>query len=237
MSDRDALERAAADAWPAAEAEERDGWLLRRTPSVTRTRSNSALPLRPDADVAVVEGWYGVRGARPQVQVSPLEDRTALEAEVRRRGWVVQTEADVLTAAGPLGEPKLPIAVLRTLQPRWLEAWTACEGRDRADVDAHAETILSQLEDRVAYAMAPDAKGVALAVRSDDGAHTGLFCVAVREDARRQGIAAALVLALAGWAGESTLYAQVERGNAPGQDLWRALGFTRAHGYRTWAQP
>ncbi|HEV2814019.1 MAG TPA: hypothetical protein VGW10_12275, partial [Solirubrobacteraceae bacterium] len=41
------IERAAAAAWPAAEVEERGGWLLRATPRVPHRRNNSALPAAP----------------------------------------------------------------------------------------------------------------------------------------------------------------------------------------------
>ena len=45
VEERRPVEELAARGWPAAETLRRDGWLLRHTPSLTRRRSNSALPL------------------------------------------------------------------------------------------------------------------------------------------------------------------------------------------------
>src|SRR4051812_1361310 len=80
------VEEIAARGWPAAEALRRDGWLLRYTPSLTRRRSNSALPLADHPDPALVEDFYARRGARALVQVSPAEERAGLDAELARRG-------------------------------------------------------------------------------------------------------------------------------------------------------
>lgn len=230
MSDRDALERAGARAWPAAETEERDGWLLRATPEVPRLRNNSGLPLDPDASLGVVEGWYSVRDAPPTVQCGPLEDRGALKRRLERGGWRVEVEADVLVTDGSSGEPGLPVALLTSPGPRWLDAWARCEGRSPASCAAHAEHVFARVAGRAVFALAPDGKGTGIAVRDPEGP-VGLFSLSVREDARRQGIATALVRALAEWAGAAPIYAQVERGNAAAQDLWRGLGFRRSHGY------
>ena len=81
------VEEFAARGWPAAETLRVDGWLLRRTPSLTRRRSNSALPVREGhGDPALVEDFYARRGARALVQVSPAEAWTGLDSELARRG-------------------------------------------------------------------------------------------------------------------------------------------------------
>ena len=126
------------------------------------------------------------------------------------------------------------MALLTSPSDRWRDAWATCERRPRSDVDAHA-AIFDQLAGRAVFALAPGGQGTAVGVRDD--AHAGLFAVAVRPEARRAGVGQALVRAIADWAGDRTLYAQVERGNAAGQDFWRAQSFTRAYGYRTWAAP
>src|SRR3954449_12099105 len=92
------VEEIAARGWPAAEALRRDGWLLRHTPSLTRRRSNSALPLADHPDPALVEDFYARRGVRALVQVSPAEERTDLDAELARRGWTREGPTDVLVA-------------------------------------------------------------------------------------------------------------------------------------------
>src|SRR3954454_23597054 len=92
------VEEIAARGWPAAEALRRDGWLRRHTPSLTRRRSNSALPLADRPDPALVQDFYARRGARALVQVSPAEERTGLDAELAGREGTREGPTDVLVA-------------------------------------------------------------------------------------------------------------------------------------------
>ncbi len=139
------VEELAARGWPAAEAHRLDGWLLRHTPSLTRRRSNSALPLAGDrGDPALVEDFYARRGARALVQVSPAEERTGLDAELARRGWTREGTTDVLVAdAGAALAGTAPGEVALTDRPDadWVAAWAACE--ERPDADEHARTVLA----------------------------------------------------------------------------------------------
>ena len=83
------VEELAARGWPAAETVRVDGWLLRHTPSLTRRRSNSALPVGDaHGDPALVEDFYARHGGRALVQVSPAEARTSLDSELARAGLV-----------------------------------------------------------------------------------------------------------------------------------------------------
>jgi N-acetylglutamate synthase len=88
------VEELAIRGWPAVEAQRVDGWLLRHTPSLTRRRSNSALPLADGGDPEVVEDLYARRGLRPLVQISPSEERARLDADLARRGWARDGETD-----------------------------------------------------------------------------------------------------------------------------------------------
>jgi N-acetylglutamate synthase len=227
------IERAAAAAWPALEVEERDGWLLRHTPGLDRARSNAALPLVAEPDVAAAEAWYAERGARALVQVGPLEAHGALDASLAAAGWEEHVRVDVLAApAADLAVPARPVAVLQTPGARWLEAWARAEGRD--DVADHAALVFSRLPaGRAGFALAPGGASVGLAILTDDGA-CGLFCMATRPDARRRGLAAAVLAALAEWArgaGATLAYLQVLETNVAAHALYEAAGFTRSHGY------
>jgi ribosomal protein S18 acetylase RimI-like enzyme len=260
------VEEIAARGWPAAEVLRRDGWLLRHTPSLTRRRSNSALPLADHPDPALVEDFYARRGARALVQVSPAEERTGLDAELARRGWTREGPTDVLvadadavlaatapgavlaaTAPGAVLAATAPDAVLAATTPDavaladrpdagWIAAWAACE--ERADADEHARTVLARIEPPTAYARVPGDLGVGLAVCERDWA--GLFCVATAASARRRGIASHVVHALTTWAvehGARRLYLQVESANAAAHGLYERAGFTRSHGYHYRAAP
>jgi arginase len=234
------VEDLAARGWPAAETLRRDGWLLRHTPSLTRRRSNSALPLSNDhGDLACVEDFYARRGARALVQVSPAEEHTGLDAELARRGWtpdgatdVLVADADAVLAATAPGE----VALAGRPDAGWIAAWAACE--ERPDAEEHARVVLSRIEPATAYARAPDDLGVGLAVCERGWA--GLFCVATASSARRRGIAGHVVHALTTWAvehGARRLYLQVESANAPAHAFYERVGFTRSHGYHYRAAP
>jgi ribosomal protein S18 acetylase RimI-like enzyme len=233
------VEEIAARGWPAAEAHRRDGWLLRHTPSLTRRRSNSALPLADHPDPALVEDFYARRGARALVQVAPAEERTGLDAELARREWTREGPTDVLVAdAAAVLAATAPDAVTLAARPDagWIAAWAACE--ERADADEHARTVLARIEPPAAYARAADDLGVGLAVCERGWA--GLFCVATAASARRRGIASHVVHALTTWAvehGARRLYLQVESTNAAAHALYERAGFTRSHGYHYRAAP
>ena len=227
------LERAAAAAWPATEVEELEGWLLRHTPGLDRARSNAALPLVAEPDPGVVLGWYAARGAPALVQVAPLEERGALDGRLAGTGWQERMRVDVLTAAAAsLPAPAAPVAVLPAASPRWLGAWERAEGR--RDVTAHAELVFAHIPaGRGGFALAPGGGSVGLGILTPGGA-CGVFCMATREDARRRGLAAAVLAALGEWArdaGASVLYLQVVSANAPAHALYERAGFARSHGY------
>jgi GNAT superfamily N-acetyltransferase len=228
------VEELAARGWPAAQTVRVDGWLLRHTPSLTRRRSNSALPVGDaHGDPAPVEDFYAHRGARALVQVSPAEAWTSLDAELARRGWssegptdVLVAEADAVLARTTPGE----IALAARPHPGWVAAWAACE--ERPDADEHARAVLERIEPATAYALAAEDLGVGLAVCERGWA--GLFCVATATSARRRGIAHNVVHALTRWAAErgaQRIYLQVEIGNAPAHALYAGAGFRRSHGY------
>jgi N-acetylglutamate synthase len=250
------VEQLAARGWPAGEALRCDGWLLRHTPSLTRRRSNSALPLADRPDPGLVEDFYARRGARALVQVSPAEERTGLDAELARREWTREGATDVLVAdADAVLAASAPGAVLAASAPDvvlatapgavaltdrpdagWIAAWAACE--ERADADEHSRTVLARIEPPTAYARAPGDLGVGVAVCERGWA--GLFCVATAASARRRGIASHVVHALTTWAverGARRLYLQVASANAAAHAFYERAGFTRSHGYHYRAAP
>jgi ribosomal protein S18 acetylase RimI-like enzyme len=223
-----ALRDAAARAWPPAEARRVDGWLLRSTPALERARLNSALPLHPDPDLRPVLDFYAQRGQPAQVQLTPIGGHPRLAAALDAAGWAAKWPSAVLRA--PAGFTAASgVELLDRAEPRWLDAWAACEGRDDADVAAHAEQVLARLPGRVAYALVEPARAVGIGVC--DGERVGLFCVAVHPDHRRAGLGSAVVRTLVALSGAREDYLEVEQRNAPALAMYARLGFSRAYDY------
>ena len=96
----------------------------------------------------------------------------------------------------------------------------------------HADAILGQVVGRAAFALAPQGRGVGLAVASLG--YCGIFCMAVDEHARGLGIASSVLRALADWArgqGAQTIYLQVARENDAAHALYAKHGFDRSRTY------
>lgn len=234
------IEIAATRAWPATEAEGRDGW-LRHTPAVPRSRNNPALPpLVPgaSADIAAVEAWYARRGGPAQIQVTRLAWHDDLDATLAARGWTIAHGADVLagTTAAVLGAGPPPdggVVLADRPDARWLAAWATCEGRDPASLcrararDLRRGRAARHLRDR---------RRRNRRRRADPRpGHRRVFCMATHPDHRRRGAAGRVLRALAADAaarGSDTLYLQVDSRNTIAGALYARHGFTRSHGYR-----
>lgn len=220
------IDLAAAAAWPAEEVAREGGWLLRRSPAIPRRRSNTALPLRDDADPAVVRRFYGA-GAL----VSVPDFRPALDAALAGAGWAAEQPTVVLAAEldAPPPPPSVPVAVVERPAARWLEAWARCERRD--DVEVRAAELAAE-RGTAAFALAPRGSAAGMAIEADG--LLGLFSLAVDERHRRRGLGTALVHALCGWGagrGADGAYLQVLEANAPAMALYGRLGFEPAYRY------
>jgi ribosomal protein S18 acetylase RimI-like enzyme len=198
------LDRLAARAYPAAEEERVEGWLLRCSPGERPKRVNSALPLGPPLDVERVVAWYAERGTDPLIMVTPDED---LRFDLP--GWTTEGATDVL-----VGDPGTVLDAL--------------EGPAHQVVPTELDGPMRSPDQIVALGAAGGA-GRATAVLQDGW--TLLLGLEVAPDARRRGVGAALVRAWARLSEGRGLYLQVERDNAPAHALYARAGFSRSHGY------
>jgi GNAT superfamily N-acetyltransferase len=232
------LEALAARAWPAGEEQLVDGWVLRRTPSVRRRRSNSALPLGTGgAALESVERFYRDRGAAPVVQVAPAEELRALDAELQDRGWRRAAATDILVAsANDVPAPartEASVSIRPAVDLEWLDAWIAAEGRpDARETYVH---VLQRIPATAGFAVAYiDGHAARVGLAVCERGWSGVFCMATDPAARRRGVARALLRSLAQWShdgGARDLYLQVECDNGPAETLYASMGFSRSHGY------
>ena len=94
------VEELAARGWPAAQTVRLDGWLLRHTPSLTRRRSNSALPVGDaHGDPALVEEMTrATAAARSSRSPPPRRGRASTPSWPGGAGFERGPSTDVLVA-------------------------------------------------------------------------------------------------------------------------------------------
>lgn len=222
------LERVAADAWPALEEVEVDGWRLRASAGVTR-RANSALPLSGALPVEAVVDFYRSRELPPVVQVSDAATDDALAA----LGWQRDIAVEVMTAPVPVGASTA--AVTAEPDEQWLDCWWAVDGRGGPVQLVVARQMLSRITAPAAYAsIVRDGRAVAVGRAVAQEGQLGVFSMAVSPEHRRRGLGREILHALATWGVEQaarTAYLQVFDGNVEARSLYASAGFSTAHHY------
>lgn len=233
----------AAQAWPAAFAEERDGWLLRRTPGVSRRRSNSALtPARDAGAVETVEEFYRAHDMPVRVQVSPVEAHARLDALLGDRGYRLGGRTAVLTApvekVAEAPVPEVPVEVGESAD-EWAAVFAELDHHD--DSELVAKSVVSRITAPAGFlAVRDEGRPVGMGLVVGGSRWAGVFCMATRPEYRRRGVARAVLGAGARWAarqGAERLYLQVEKGNDSARRLYEQVGFVYSHGYHFWTRP
>lgn len=244
-----------------------DGWLLRAAagraegpgggPQGFTRRANSVLvrgePGLPlDEALLRVTAWYTERGLPPYVQLSTGAEGTQeqLADELDRRGWRREVSAHVLVGAlAPLADRDpgpARVRLSRDVDEGWMTRYRRSAG-PTPEADAvlrggpsvwFADCPAPAPADRdAADAPQPPAAIGRLVV---DGRWAGFTAVEVAPELRRQGLASAVMTALARQAldeGASAAYLQVETDNAAALALYEDLGFVVHHTYHHWRAP
>lgn len=240
------LARVCARAWRPVESERLGEWELRAADGFTR-RANSVLPLGDpgmplDDALTAVRGWYAARGLPAYLQTATGAEGTQepLCAELERRGWVRKVSVGVWT--GPLapvadlgGEPS-GVVLSREVDEAWLARY------QRKGVSEVALRVLGA-GPSVWFATVPgDGEGAPAAIGRCvvDGRWAGFAAVEVDPARRRQGLATAVMAALARKAldeGASAAWLQVDEDNAGARALYARMGFAMHHAYHHYGAP
>jgi N-acetylglutamate synthase len=235
------LEEISALGWRGTETSRLGDWLLRAGQGFTG-RANSVLllgdPGLPLAEaVAEVLPWYAARGLPPKFQV-PLPDSAAADEWLDSHGWtrfdpvrvLVADLADLLDADEPALADDRVVRVDSAPDDGWIGAYHYRGG----DLPACARAVIEN-GDQLGFASVRSGSEVlAIARGSVDRRWLGVTAVEVAPDARRQGLAGVVLLALARWAvdlGAHSCYLQVAVENSAAVALYTAAGFVDHHSY------
>ncbi|MBT2398141.1 GNAT family N-acetyltransferase [Streptomyces sp. ISL-100] len=234
------LARVCARAWQPVESEPLGEWLLRAAQGFTR-RANSALTLGdPGMPVGAalerVREWYAARGLPAYVQVSTGAEGTQerLAAELEQLGWTREVTAEVRIAAlAPIADLDADVSRVR-LERACDAGWLARYQRFQ-EPGAHVLKVLES-GPSVWFASVPGEGEVPAAIGRCvvDGRWAGFMAVEVDPAYRRQGIASAVMTALARRAlyeGASAAWLQVEADNDGARALYDGMGFATHHSY------
>ncbi len=237
-----ALEDAAADAVPAAVVESLDGWRLRFNHGVKR-RPNSVLANADGGELTLAdklehaEAFYASHGLKARFQLCPASVPLGLADVLEARGYTRAGDA-VCVQVAALGGVK-PVTfegdLLEQPSEAFVNLYCNIEGLSGVKAAAFRE-MLAKLPGRAVFALVSDTKGhpAGTGVGVAHGGRLGVFNVATHPDARRQGLASAVVGALCGWGRAQGLnegYLQVSAGNASARALYERLGFRTLYEY------
>jgi GNAT superfamily N-acetyltransferase len=234
------LARVTARAWQPVESERLGDWELRASAGFTR-RANSVLPVGDpgmplDDALARVRDWYAARGLPAYVQTATGAAGTQEElcAELEARGWRAEVSAQVqvggLAAVGDLDADVSRVTLSRSFDEAWLRRY------QRSGVPgSHVLKVLGS-GPSVWFASIPGEGGTPAAIGRCvvDARWAGFMAVEVDPAYRRQGLAKAIMAALARRAleeGASAAWLQVESDNDGGRALYAGMGFRVHHHY------
>ncbi|WP_460082647.1 GNAT family N-acetyltransferase [Streptomyces variabilis] len=250
------LARITARGWRPVESERLGDWELRAAAGFTR-RANSVLPLGDpglplnDA-LTAVRRWYAARGLPAYAQTATGAEGTQelLCAELEKRGWVREVTAELWTGGlapvADLGDGTSGVLLSRDADEAWLARY------QRKGVGEVALRVLgggspgapAPGEPSVWFATVPGGPGAeapaAIGRCVVDGRWAGFAAVEVDPARRREGLATAVMAALAARAleeGASAAWLQVETDNEGGRALYDRLGFAPHHAYHHYRAP
>jgi ribosomal protein S18 acetylase RimI-like enzyme len=233
----DAIESAAAIAWPAVETTVLGSWRLLAGEGFSRRR-NSAIPAGPtptdlDGRLRDVAKWYRERDLPMLYRITPACS-PALDAELAGRGFSL--EAPTLVMSRPIDVSESVPGVVDT--PEATEAWIHAElealGVDESLVGPWLATVRSVPSPRAFVAPIDGDRLVGAGLGVVVGDFLGVFEIVVRPRERRRGHARRMMEALHRFGaveGAGQAFLQVLEDDYPAIALHRALGYEVSHRY------
>ncbi|NHA68731.1 GNAT family N-acetyltransferase [Phycicoccus sp. CMS6Z-2] len=246
------LQRVMVGAWPPVESEHLGGWLLRASGGFTQ-RANSVMtagdPARPlPAALEEAEAWYARRGLPPAVTVFGPVGLTAgadpLGALLLERGYAPRVTTTTYTAA--VAEVADSVAATPTAGPEVTtttaldDDWFAAYTRYREAPEQWARAVLTGSPEQVFAAVRDGGEVLALGRLGVAATWGGVAAMWTAPEARRRGLATAVLGALARAArerGVRSVHLQTDDDNDGAVAVYRRHGFAPHHAYVTLRRP
>lgn len=240
------IERHCAAAWPAIHTEDLDGWQMRFSPGLTSKRVNSLNPMMPGSvpfsDILQrARSLCSERGARCHVRLTPLAGpECAPTLESMGVFGVDETRVQMVDLAGRGSGGSNYVTLASTPHEGWLAAYAEMHGDG-----PQARHSIGALLDRVTMpqrfaSIGEDGRIMAVGRAACGEGLAGIFQIMTRPEARKRGLARAIMAALLEWCGSNggkQAYLQVEAANMAACSLYASLGFEDIYRYTYWTMP
>jgi ribosomal protein S18 acetylase RimI-like enzyme len=220
-----------------------DGWLLRAAPDLPFNRCNCAIALSdaPGGAIEEVEAFFSRHRIPARVQVR--DSMTALDNTLTERGYVVESQTDVLVAATAAVVARSPnnhdVRLHEELDDEAIEMYGDVMGETAYIADRiKAYGRMTRSLGPVAFAATVSNVGIGFGIV--ERGWIGYYGIGTASHARRQGVGTAIMRALTERAiehGATNAYLQVDHANEAAQQMYAGLGFTRWYGYHYRVRP
>lgn len=237
------LEELAANALPAEMVQVVDGWRLRFTWNIAR-RANSVWPNAAgdyhslQEKLQTVEAFYGRFHTPVRFQMTPAAQPSNLDEILAERGYRQDSMVDVQTAdlATVLAqaEPAHQVVVSPNLDADWFTAYRELGGFSSFNAEVRRRLFQRIATPAVYTAVWINGRIIGVGTGVYERGWVGVFNMQTHPEYRRQGIATAILHALAEWGQEQTatkMYLQVAENNEAAQTVYGRLGFTTLYTY------
>jgi ribosomal protein S18 acetylase RimI-like enzyme len=239
-----AIEELSLNAWPAAQTQFCDGWVLRFSGGYTR-RANSVQPLYPSTfdlseKIRTCEAAYRANGQAVIFKMTPANQPTDLDDRLAALGYARDADTSVQTL-DLYDAPEPPFADLDVdgqcdgeMTDEWMAAFARMSATSEPAVMQHRR-ILEAILPRCGYlSLRVDGQIAACGMGVVEHAWIGLFDIVVDAAQRNRGLGERVVRGLLGWGrqnGARSAYLQVMHNNPSALRLYARAGFCELYTY------
>lgn len=233
----EAIEQAAATAWPALETTTLGAWVLRAGDGFSRRRNSAVpegpLPSEPDHRLQGVSAWYRERGLPVLLRITPTCD-PEIDGELADRGLAFEAPTLVMSRSIEGAEPVAGVVAAPHATEAWIRAELEALGVHGSMVGPWLATIRSVPSPAAFVAPTEGDRLVGAGLGVVVNGLLGVFEIAVHPKERRRGYATRMMAALHRFGvreGADRAFLQVLEEDERAIALYRSLGYEVSHRY------